>query len=387
MDEVDSHPNTTNSRHSVECDNNMSQWSQPDVQATISHRFHEPHLVRQSDEFVSQARRIVANFTTPRPAIYWADMLGTMVVAYTASSTFLSQPFGSPLTIGCYLVGALGVYRLSMFIHEIVHFRRDEMNGFRIAWNVLAGIPMLLPSFFYDPHLAHHNTHHYGTNNDGEYLPLARGAWYDLALFLFQIVFQPAFFFLRFLVGTPVSFLHPKLRAWTLRHASSYVINFRYCRPIPQKGLGWAWTSLELACSARAWAVVFMILIGVAPWTRLIKLCAISSLALGINHLRTLAAHRYRSAGEPISHEAQFLDSTNISGGWLTEFICPVGLRYHALHHLFPAIPYHRLGAAHKRLLAELPADSPYRETVYPSYASVIRDLLVAIRLNQVARP
>jgi fatty acid desaturase len=40
-----------------------------------------------------------------------------------------------------------------------------------------------------------------------------------------------------------------------------------------------------------------------------------------------------------------------------------VGLRYHALHHLFPSLPYHNLGRAHQRLMAELPTDSPYRLT------------------------
>ena len=39
----------------------------------------------------------------------------------------------------------------------------------------------------------------------------------------------------------------------------------------------------------------------------------------------------------------------------------PVGLRYHALHHLFPTLPYHNLKAAHEYLLVHLPPESPYR--------------------------
>ena len=38
----------------------------------------------------------------------------------------------------------------------------------------------------------------------------------------------------------------------------------------------------------------------------------------------------------------------------------PVGLRYHALHHLLPRLPYHNLGKAHARLSAQLAAISPY---------------------------
>jgi fatty acid desaturase len=42
----------------------------------------------------------------------------------------------------------------------------------------------------------------------------------------------------------------------------------------------------------------------------------------------------------------------------------PLGQRYHALHHVFPSIPYHWLGVAHRRLMRQLPADNPYRKTV-----------------------
>src|SRR5436853_2314080 len=59
----------------------------------------------------------------------------------------------------------------------------------------------------------------------------------------------------------------------------------------------------------------------------------------------------------------------------LAILINPVGLRYHATHHLFPSMPYHNMRAAHKRLLEELPADSLYRRTVARSIWPVIGGL------------
>ena len=102
--------------------------------------------------------------------------------------------------------------------------------------------------------------------------------------------------------------------------------------------------------------------------------------ALTLNHIRTLAAHRYTSDGETISHLDQFLDSTNVTGNWMTELMCPLGLRYHALHHLFPRIPYHNLGIAHRRLAQQLPEDSIYHDATSPSIAVAIRDLLWNVR-------
>lgn len=325
---------------------------------------------------LSKTRALVADLFEPNPWIYWADFLISVTVGYGCAVVYLTAPAFSPQQIVCFLIAGVLLYRVGSYMHEIVHFRREEMRTFRIVWNIVAGIPMLTPSFLYESHLAHHNTHHYGTGNDGEYLPLGVGRLRNVAYFLMQIAFLPAFVVSRFLFLTPLSFVSPAWRKWVLRRASSYVINFSHVREIPESAPRAAWAAMDIACSLRAWAMIVAVLVGFTDWTRLPMLYGIAVMTLGLNHLRTLVAHRYLSNGDRMSHVEQLTDSINISGGLLTEAVFPLGLRYHALHHLYPSLPYHNLYEAHRRLMARLPQDSPYHAITYPSFFSAFVDLV-----------
>lgn len=323
-------------------------------------------------QFLRQARSIINDLYRHNPVIYWADFLGSLTVGYAAAIAYLTLD-RLPIQIVCFLVAGFALYRVSLFMHEIVHFRKGELPFFSVAWNLLAGVPLLTPTFLYEPHREHHSSHHYGTDKDGEYLPLGNGPLSDIGFFMGQVFVQPIFVAFRFTVLTPISFLHPKIRQWVLERMSSFVIDWHFRREIPENAPRHWWAVMDVLCSIRAWMIFAAPVMGLAPWTRIPALYFLATFILFLNYLRTLAAHRYRSEGEPMSHVDQLLDSVDVTGDLvITELLCPVGLRYHALHHLFPSVPYHNLGIAHRRLMAELPQDSPYRKVVEPSIWPVI---------------
>ncbi|MET0987038.1 MAG: fatty acid desaturase [Steroidobacteraceae bacterium] len=136
-----------------------------------------------------------------------------------------------------------------------------------------------------------------------------------------------------------------------------------------------------MLCFAYLAAIAALLLVGVISGTHLLKAYLLLCAALTLNSIRTLAAHRYGNRGDRMSHVDQFSDSINMVGQtWLTIVLFPVGLRYHALHHLLPTLPYHNLGKAHRRLIEALPADSPYHATCRVSFFSAIAELWRAAR-------
>ena len=321
---------------------------------------------------IRQARSLVSGLSHPNATIYWFDFMVTICLGH---ALFVAQgivAFGEPNSamqwisrLLLFAATSLLYMRAAMFIHELVHLPRRQFKGFRIAWNALCGIPFLIPSFLYYPHVEHHRRKHYGTAQDGEYLDLSHRHPAELLVFVLAAFVVPVAAFARFALFSPLSWLVPSFGAWVERRASSMIIDIFFVRGDYGRQAKRVMRIQEVACFA--WCAGIVANLFLSPQVGggyLVQGYALAVTLVLINNIRTLGAHRWTGDGRELSFEEQLLDSVNYPyRPWITELWGPTGTRYHALHHLFPSIPYHNLGIAHRRLMAGLPPDSPYRET------------------------
>lgn len=336
---------------------------------------------RSSFSFV-QARSLVSDLHKPNPWIYWTDFLASIIGGHLAFHALYFFPkwladsaWLWPAMVFAYIACVVLYLRAVMFIHELVHLPAKGFRGFRFVWNALCGIFLLAPSFLYYPHVDHHRRQHYGTEHDGEYLSLSHHGPWLIVGFILQALIIPFLGVARFLIISPICWLFPKARVFFHRHASTMVVDPFYERSDMSPRIYRIILLQEALCFA--WCVWFLIRGGIMrdEWIDPIwgiAYCVAVGLLL-LNEVRTLGAHRWTGDGEPMTFEDQLLDTVNYPHApWISELWGPVGTRYHAIHHLFPSMPYHNLGKAHRRLMDGLPADSPYRHTVAPSLTSEI---------------
>jgi fatty acid desaturase len=330
--------------------------------------------------FIRQAKQICQDLMPHRAAIYWADFLIAISLAWGSLFVCLyAEPF-SVLQIGAFVVCGLMLYRSSVFTHELAHLPPSRFRLFRVVWNLLFGCPFLMPTFLYTDHRVHHTNQTYGTDGDGEYYPYANTSVRTLILNFLITLVVPLLPVIRFGILAPVSMLHPKLRKWVWSKASSLgTLNPAYRRAAPdadeRRTVPWQ----EAGCVAVVATVVTLLATGVMAWTTIATVYGAYLLAVTVNNLRVYAGHRYVGTGQPMSFLDQMLDSTTIPGP-LGAIWAPLGMRFHALHHLFPAMPYHAMGAAHRRLMRQLPPDSPYHQTLVPNLAAALAALFRAAR-------
>jgi fatty acid desaturase len=315
----------------------------------------------------------------PRPAIYWTDFLVSIAIGWPAFAIAVSSWGTAPGWLA-FAIAVLALYRAALFIHELSHLASGAVPGFHLVWDLLAGFPLLAPSLMYvGSHGEHHKAKIYGTADDPEYAPIAHWSAAHLLGATLGLALVPAALVVRWGLMVPIGWLVPAVRALAVGRMSTLVINASYVRKEPKGVLRKRWLREEVACMCVVGAGAAALARGALPLRAFAIWYALLATILLVNHLRTLAAHLYEHEGGAMSLDEQVGDSINLWGpAWLRPFtalLAPVGLRFHALHHYFPTLPYHALGAVHRRLLRELPADAVYRVTERPSLLGTLAEL------------
>lgn len=319
------------------------------------------------------ALKSLKDLLRPNPAIYWADLLITAAVGWGSFAACVAPPWSwwTPIFAA---FAALALYRALLFMHELTHLRRGQAPGFHAAWNLLFGYPMMLPSVFYEGvHGDHHRPNTFGTDGDPEYLPLRGRRWAIVASCLSSLT-PPLLLPLRFLVAGPLGLVCPPLQRLLEERYSSISVNPRYRRSVSTAD------HRRIVRAQIAVLLFWVLLVGLAwlqilPWRTFAVWYGVCTCVYILNEVRGLGVHRYQSEGKPVDRIGQLRDSIDTPGGVWMELWMPIGMRYHALHHLVPGLPYHNLGAAYRRLLAALPADSVYRASTSPRLTSSIQGL------------
>lgn len=364
--------------HSASCATGLDSplsASSPEITSTI-HDSADPSWIRDARKAMRDAP---VDFFKVNAARYWIDFLISLVCAYSASTIFLLAELGSVIQVIAFPIAVFWLYRLGSLVHEVCHLGQHEMRGFKATWNLLVGVMTFTPSpFFTRHHRDHHSQRFYGTPEDPEYVAnvLESGSWRSAITYAVHVLLFPVMVFLRFLL-VPVSYLHPRLRQLVLERASSLTLNFQYRRKLnayDRRSI----MIMEWLCFVRAVLIPLTVIVGVAPLSRVPLLYLLGLTTLILNQMRQLADHHFEGDGSPADVESHVRDSCNFTGNdLLTRLFFPFSIRYHALHHLFPSLPYHNLKKAHEYLDDVLPVLSPYHELDQKRWWSVARVTLL----------
>jgi fatty acid desaturase len=330
-----------------------------------------------SDPFLLSAeqRRRFVRENPPRAGIYWADVVLSSAAAWAAFAGLFFVPLGSWAYLGLVVVSTLAFLRAGSFLHELQHRTEAELPGLHIVWNLLIGIPGLVPSLMMYPHASHHRPATFATPDDPEYAPVAAWPRWRLLNSLLAYGAIALFMPVRWGVVSPLSRLHPALRRHAIEELSTADIARGYRRPMPEGDEARRIALQEAGTFLVVWGVLAGTALGFIPWVLHLHRLVVMGAVLVLNQARLLVAHRYDLGGGRVGPREQSLDALTFGGGSLSAVVAPVGFRFHVLHHELPSTPYHALPRIHRELMETLPADHPYRSTVVGGFLPAWRRL------------
>jgi len=196
----------------------------------------------------------------------------------------------------------------------------------------------------------------------------------------------PSFWSVATIAAVP-SAVVPGLRDAVVARYSALSINPAFRRRAPDGPLKQQWFWQEVGASLWAIALLAMVVTGVVPVRAFLIFLAVTAGVTVLNQVRTLVAHLWENDGEAMTVTAQYLDTVNVPPPALLPVLwAPVGLRYHALHHLLPSLPYHALGEAHRRLGRALGSESPYHRASYRGLPGLVARLTKSTMRTGAAR-
>lgn len=316
---------------------------------------------QQRAEFKSM-QHVIHDLSQEKRIIYWRDLCVDLTIAWGAFFLPMAFPMPIVLHIIFLLLSARGFLGLLVTIHEIAHSRGGP--AFKAAWSYCFGTMFLVHSFMYlRLHLHHHRN--YATEDDGEYIQMTKKPHTYFFLAIAWNFLLPIMAIIRFALMTPLSFFSRRFRTHMYLNFAEVGMKFSpTCEGPKNAKEAQEWRFYETLSMIFVWFVINGLIAQTIPILFVIQWYAVMVAFLIMNALRGLSAHQYalHSTGE-MSLMEQLNDSTNITAQtFSTSWFCPHNMQYHALHHLFPNLPYHSLKTAHHRLMAHVSPDSDYRK-------------------------
>jgi len=299
-----------------------------------------------------------------RPWIYFADLTISAAVGYFACWEYFTVEDYSAAQLFWFIVAGLALFRAGVFVNEIALMPEGRMRAFKAYWNLICGIPLLTPSFMYQParptdreELARRAAAGLNSPPEPEETPTPR----SLGSQALKVLAVPVLGVLRFVLLSPLLFLSPRHQSWIMARLAMYFPGLRLSEVFGRglaPTLGWKRSIAELCCFGVMMFVIFAYADDIVPWSTFAELYALSVFAVALHCMRALFLRRRRA-------KATLGQGVTVEGPAVIDaLILPVGSRYQALRETVPTVPYHNLGAAHRRLVAGLPADSAYRRGV-----------------------